>query len=122
MLYIVYFAASTSIVLILMNIIIAVMGEVQAQRGEKGRSVVYSTQLKVVIDNYAKYNHMITAGDVRPAFLTMAYKREDDEDDDDDGINDETERNFTVLNNRIDANQRELLKGLTAIKKAVSSN
>lgn len=79
MLYIIYFAASLTIVLILMNIIIAIMGEVQAQRGDKGRAVVYATQLKVVIDNYAKYNHMITEnGGVQPSFLTMAYKRLDD--------------------------------------------
>ena len=49
-LYVVYFAATTAIVLVLMNIIIAIMGEVQAKRGEKGRAVVYATQLKVVIE------------------------------------------------------------------------
>jgi uncharacterized membrane protein len=75
-LYIIYFGATLAIVLVLMNIIIAIMGDVQAQRGEKGRAVVYGTQLKVVIEQYAKFNHLLK-GDITPQFLTMAYKRED---------------------------------------------
>jgi hypothetical protein len=43
LLYIVYVFATLSIVLVLMNIIIAIMGEVQGQRGEKGRAVIYAT-------------------------------------------------------------------------------
>lgn len=46
-----------------MNIIIAVMGEVQGARGDKGRAVVYATQLKVVIEQYAKYRDSILRGD-----------------------------------------------------------
>lgn len=42
-LYIFYIAASLVIVLVLMNIIIAVMGEVQEQRREKGRAVIFAT-------------------------------------------------------------------------------
>lgn len=42
-LYVIYLFATLIIVLVLMNIIIAVMGEVQAKRGEKKRAVVYAT-------------------------------------------------------------------------------
>jgi hypothetical protein len=70
-LYLVYLFASVAIVLVLMNIIIAIMGDVQSQRGEKGRAVVYATQLKVVIEQYPKYNHMITDGKECPRYLTL---------------------------------------------------
>jgi hypothetical protein len=60
-LYIIYLIASLMIVLVLANIIIAVMGEVQSMRTDKGRDiVVYATQMKVVIAQYSTYNQMIT--------------------------------------------------------------
>lgn len=61
-LWVVYVGATIAIVLVLMNIIIAIMGEVQGQRGEHGRAVVYSTQAKVAIEQYSKFKHMILLG------------------------------------------------------------
>ena len=42
-LLVVYVMASFFIMVIMLNIIIAIMGEVQGQRGEKGRAVIYAT-------------------------------------------------------------------------------
>lgn len=83
-LWIVYIFASISIVLVLMNIIIAIMGEVQGQRGEKGRAVVYSTQAKLVLEQYPMFVDLVgkTSGTKGPnnskdirRYLTIAYER-----------------------------------------------
>ena len=69
-----------------MNIIIAIMAEVQGQRGEQGRAVVYATQAKVVLEQYPMFVHMIDAensGNGWPRYLTIAYSRYENENEDD---------------------------------------
>ena len=80
-----YLVASISIVLVLMNIIIAIMGEVQGQRGELGRAVVYATQCKVAIEQYSRFSYMLqldTDKNQWPRYLTFAYDRQPEENED----------------------------------------
>lgn len=82
-LWLIYVAGSVIILLVLMNIIIAVMGEVQGQRAEQGRATVYATQAKVIIEEFSRFKDKTEMrGQTNwPRYLTIAYRRTEEEEE-----------------------------------------
>lgn len=53
--FIIYFLASFFIMIIMLNIIIAIMGDTQGKRTALGRLVIYKGQLATVLDRYYRF-------------------------------------------------------------------
>ena len=62
-LYVLYLIASFLVTLIMLNIVIAIMGNAQAMRSELGRKVIYRNQLKTVIQRIHKFKHTVSLED-----------------------------------------------------------
>ena len=109
-LLVVYVMASFFIMVIMLNIIIAIMGDTQSKRTELGRAVIYKNQLRTILDSFYRFNdrvnvdrwvgtrtgkYRITPGKELdeenlvkvyqaqfPRYLTVAFKRSVEEEDD----------------------------------------
>lgn len=62
-LYALYLVSSATIMILLLNIIIAIMGNTQAERTELGRKVLYRSQLLTVVSRIYKFNQDVTLED-----------------------------------------------------------
>ena len=54
-LLVVYVMASFFIMVIMLNIVIAIMGDTQTKRTDLGRAVIYKNQLRTVLDRYYSF-------------------------------------------------------------------
>lgn len=62
-LYALYLASSFIIMIIMLNIIIAIMGDTQSKRSELGRAVIYRNQLQTILRNFYRFDYQVTLKD-----------------------------------------------------------
>lgn len=70
-LYLIYIASSFFMMIVLLNIIIAIMGNTQTVRTELGRKVIYKNQMATLLRQIHRYNYRVN--------LTNWMKRADEE-------------------------------------------
>lgn len=61
--YLLYLAASFFLMIIMLNIIIAIMGDTQAKRSELGRAVIYRNQLQTVLSRFYQFDYQVALND-----------------------------------------------------------
>lgn len=140
-LYALYLIASFIIMIMILNIIIAIMGEVQVERTNLGRAVIYKKQLAVVLDSIYKFDDQVrlkswfnrpilsdTADPVDkykqmfPRFLVVALNRKAEDDNEVTQLADQILDNHEQLRQEFSLKTFQLDNSLQMIKKLILSD